>query len=76
MITLHWLYALAGAMFAELRARLPGREGVLFSRRDNAASLKGNRCLTATLQAGWRGRGCGLPFSGFHDGTARPTRNV
>jgi L-amino acid N-acyltransferase YncA len=31
---------LAGAMFAELRARLPGREGVLFIRRDNAASLK------------------------------------
>jgi L-amino acid N-acyltransferase YncA len=31
---------LAGAMFAELRAWLPGREGVLFIRRDNAASLK------------------------------------
>jgi L-amino acid N-acyltransferase YncA len=31
---------LAGAMFAELRARLPRREGVLFIRRDNAASLK------------------------------------
>lgn len=31
---------LAGALFAELRARLPGREGVLFIRRDNAASLK------------------------------------
>jgi L-amino acid N-acyltransferase YncA len=31
---------LAGAMFAELRARLPRREGVLFIRRDNAASLR------------------------------------
>jgi predicted GNAT family acetyltransferase len=30
----------AGAMLAELRARLPGREGVLFIRHDNAASLK------------------------------------
>jgi L-amino acid N-acyltransferase YncA len=30
----------AGAMFAALRARLPGREGVLFIRRDNAASLR------------------------------------
>jgi hypothetical protein len=27
-------------MFAELRARLPGREGVLFIRRDNVASLQ------------------------------------
>ena len=27
-------------MFAALRARLPGREGVLFIRRDNAASLR------------------------------------
>ncbi len=31
---------LAGAMFAALRGRLPGREGVLFIRRDNAASLR------------------------------------
>ena len=31
---------LAGAMFAALRARLPGREGVLFIRRDNIASLR------------------------------------
>ena len=29
-----------GAMFEALRARLPGREGVLFIRRDNEASLK------------------------------------
>jgi L-amino acid N-acyltransferase YncA len=31
---------LAGAMFEALRARLPGREGILFIRRDNAASLR------------------------------------
>jgi L-amino acid N-acyltransferase YncA len=30
----------AAAMFAALRARLPGREGVLFIRRDNEASLR------------------------------------
>jgi L-amino acid N-acyltransferase YncA len=30
----------AGAMFAALRALLPGREGVLFIRSDNAASLR------------------------------------
>ncbi len=31
---------LAAAMFAALRARLPGREGILFIRTDNAASLR------------------------------------
>ncbi len=31
---------MAGVMFAALRARLPGREGVLFIRRGNAASLR------------------------------------
>jgi len=31
---------LAHALFAELRARLPGREGIAFIRRDNAASLR------------------------------------
>lgn len=31
---------LASAMFAALRARLPGREGVLFIRSDNAASIR------------------------------------
>ena len=30
---------LAGAMFAALRARLPGREGIAFIRRDNTTSL-------------------------------------
>jgi L-amino acid N-acyltransferase YncA len=31
---------LAGAMFAELRVRLPKQEGILFIRRDNPASLR------------------------------------
>jgi L-amino acid N-acyltransferase YncA len=31
---------LAAAMFAELRAQLPDREGILFIRRDNPASLR------------------------------------
>ena len=31
---------LAAAMFATLRATLPGREGILFIRTDNAASLR------------------------------------
>jgi L-amino acid N-acyltransferase YncA len=33
-------HGLAAAMFAALRARLPGREGILFIRTDNAASLR------------------------------------
>jgi L-amino acid N-acyltransferase YncA len=36
---------LAAAMFAALRARLPGREGVLFIRRDNEASLRAHTKL-------------------------------
>jgi L-amino acid N-acyltransferase YncA len=35
-------HGLAGAMFAALRQRLPGREGILFIRRDNAASRAAN----------------------------------
>jgi L-amino acid N-acyltransferase YncA len=31
---------LAGRMFAALRRQLPGREGILFIRRDNATSLR------------------------------------
>jgi L-amino acid N-acyltransferase YncA len=31
---------LAGTMFAQLRMRLPKREGILFIRRDNTASLR------------------------------------
>lgn len=31
---------LAGRLFAELRRRLPGREGILFIRRDNQASIR------------------------------------
>ena len=34
---------LALALFAELRAQLPGREGIAFIRRDNAVSLRAHR---------------------------------
>ena len=34
---------IAVAMFAELRGRLPGREGIAFIRRDNAASLMAHK---------------------------------
>jgi hypothetical protein len=35
-------------MFAALRARLPGREGILFIRRDNPASLRAHAKLGMT----------------------------
>jgi L-amino acid N-acyltransferase YncA len=44
---------LAGAMFAELRAQLPGQEGVLFIRRDNAASLKAHARIGMREVAGF-----------------------
>jgi predicted GNAT family acetyltransferase len=44
---------LAGAMFAALRARLPGREGVLFIRRDNAASLRAHARMGMREVAGF-----------------------
>ncbi len=44
---------LAGAMFAALRARLPGREGVLFIRRDNAASLRAHATMGMREVAGF-----------------------
>jgi L-amino acid N-acyltransferase YncA len=39
---------LADAMFAALRARLPGREGILFIRRDNPASLRAHARMGMT----------------------------
>jgi L-amino acid N-acyltransferase YncA len=39
---------LANAMFAALRARLPGREGILFIRRDNPASLRAHAKMGMT----------------------------
>jgi predicted GNAT family acetyltransferase len=36
-------HGLATALFAELRARLPGRECVTFVRRDNAVSLRAHQ---------------------------------
>ena len=44
---------LAGTMFAALRARLPGREGVLFIRRDNAASLRAHARMGMREVAGF-----------------------
>jgi predicted GNAT family acetyltransferase len=44
---------LAAAMFAALRARLPGREGVLFIRRDNAASLRAHKKMGMREVAGF-----------------------
>jgi L-amino acid N-acyltransferase YncA len=44
---------LAGAMFAALRARLPGREGLLFIRRDNAASLRAHARMGMREVAGF-----------------------
>ncbi len=44
---------LAAAMFAALRARLPGREGVLFIRRDNAASLRAHATMGMREVAGF-----------------------
>jgi predicted GNAT superfamily acetyltransferase len=50
---------LAPAMFAELRRLLPGREGVLFIRHDNEASLRAHRSMgmheVATFELGGAG---------------------
>ena len=40
-------------MFGELRRRLPGREGVLFIRRDNAASLSAHARMGMREVAGF-----------------------
>ena len=42
------------AMFEALRARLPGREGVLFIRRDNEASLKAHAKMGIREVAGFK----------------------
>jgi GNAT superfamily N-acetyltransferase len=44
---------LAGAMFEALRARLPGREGILFIRRDNPASLRAHEKMGMREVAGF-----------------------
>ena len=44
---------LAAAMFRELRRRLPGREGILFIRRDNAASLSAHAGMGMREVAGF-----------------------
>jgi hypothetical protein len=40
-------------MFATLRARIPGREGVLFIRRDNPASLQPHESMGMREVAGF-----------------------
>jgi predicted GNAT superfamily acetyltransferase len=44
---------LAQAMFAELRRLLPGREGILFIRRDNPASLRAHAKMGMREVAGF-----------------------
>jgi predicted GNAT family acetyltransferase len=44
---------LAGATFAALRARLPGREGVLLIRRGNVASLRAHARMGMREVAGF-----------------------
>ncbi len=51
---------LAGAMFGALRARLPRREGVLFIRRDNAASLRAHEKMGMREVAGFTHDGAAL----------------
>jgi L-amino acid N-acyltransferase YncA len=45
---------LAAAMFAALRARLPGREGVLFIRSDNTASARAHTKMGMRQVAAFR----------------------
>ncbi len=47
---------LVEAMFAELQRRLPAREGVLFVRRDNAASLRAHSRMGMREVGGFRFR--------------------
>jgi predicted GNAT family acetyltransferase len=44
---------LAQAMFAELQRVLPGREGILFIRRDNPASLRAHEKMGMREVAGF-----------------------
>ena len=43
----------AGAMFSAPRARLPGREGVLFIRRENAVSFRAHEKMGMREVAGF-----------------------
>lgn len=46
-------HGLAQALFAELRRQLPAREGILFIRRDNAASLRAHEKMGMGEVAGF-----------------------
>ncbi len=48
---------LAARMFAALRRQLPGREGILFIRRDNAASLRAHAKMGMAEVAGFEHAG-------------------
>ena len=50
----------AGMMFRELRARLPGREGITFIRRDNAASLHAHTAMGMRVVASFDRQGTGF----------------
>ncbi len=62
---------LAGAMFAAQRARLPGREGVLFIRRDNAASLRAHERMGMREVAGFAHGGAEMAVLAYF-GRRRP----
>ena len=51
---------LAAAMFAALRARLPGREGMLFIRRGNTASLRAHARMGMREVAGFAHGGAAM----------------
>jgi L-amino acid N-acyltransferase YncA len=51
---------LAAAMFAALRAELPGREGILFIRTDNVASLRAHARMGMRLVAEFEHEGAAL----------------
>ena len=66
---------LAGAMFAALRARLPGREGVLFIRRDNAASLRAHERMGMREVAGFAHGGAEMAVLAYVGRRRRASRH-
>ena len=64
---------LAGAMFAELRARLPDREGVAFIRRDNTTSLLAHKKMGMQEVAEFTHGGVGFVVVAY-GGPGQPSR--
>lgn len=56
---------LAGQLFDELRRRLPGREGMLFIRRDNEASIRAHLKMGMTEVNGFEMGGYGFAVFTF-----------